>query len=198
MPRPRQRRTRVRSRSTLGISEEHVGWREPGEQKAEFQDFVENILYWATIHGTNVAFFKFSTRTFGTKRAVMADLKRQWNLFTERGVWRRIESALWVFADHRRAHVHLIAELPAGVSMTSVRNAWRGGFTHAQLVRRPRSSVLGAYLAAQWSGHPGKRPERLRYWGLKRRERQCLACKKPTAPPPSPPYPSSGPQWRRG
>lgn len=166
--------------------------------KRTFQDIVENILYWGIIRRRQVAFFSFTVATeTHDPDVVMMELKKLWALFIQHELWRRIEHAVWVFADHKRPHIHLVAEMPAGISFEVLLQEWPAADKHG---RRVFSSLrLGAYLAVQWKGHGArgsKRPERRRYWGVKRQDRRPLGCMKALPPSPQAGIPSIRPDLR--
>jgi hypothetical protein len=143
-----------------------------------------------------VYFFTLSSAAFGSDSRVMADLKRRWSLFQQSTVFRKIPSAVWIFGDHERPHIHLVAVIPSQLTVHAVRDRWNGGFSNGEKLR-PDHARLATYLAAQFRSDARKTPIRQRRFGFRHPPSAGLACREPDpsrSPPGSSPIASPIPE----
>lgn len=145
-------------------------WREPNKRQARrFSKALTTLVDHAVANGLRVHFYRFTSRRhrFGPDAEVMADLKAQWSLFIQKEVWRRVVGAIWVFADHERPHIHLVAVLPASLPVNELRSKWCAGFTYAKPVDTSNYTRLGLYLAAQQRPRSGNGRSPHRNFGVR-------------------------------
>ena len=180
----------------------HKWFREPNpEQLAVFMPRVQATIDYAARNGLRVGWFTFTSRIPAPRarhrrRAVVtADIARCWRRFRHKTAWRNVVAGLVVFATHGRPHVHVLAVMPKGLNLRSLRCAWSGGITHAELVPAPADAVaLANYCAAQASASSRKALSPRRSFSYRAPPAEHLVYQPtPHAPaPPSPPLPPHG------
>lgn len=127
------------------------------------------MVAFARAYGLRASFYTLSSGRFGSDhQQILLDLKRRWSLFIQSTVWRKVLCAAWVFGDHERPHIHLVAVLPPDLPVHAIRNRWDAGFSNAKPVDLVNYARLGSYLAAQGDLAARKTRARHRYFGVKR------------------------------
>ena len=181
----------------------HTWFREPNpEQLAVFMPRIQAMIDYAARNGLRVGWFTFTSRSPAPRarhlrRAVVtADIARCWGRFRHKTAWRNVVAGLVVFATHGRPHVHVLAVMPKGLNLRSLRCAWSGGITHGELVRAPADAIaLANYCAAQASASPRKALSSRRSFSYRAPPAEHLVYQ-PTPYTPAPPSPPPASPWR--
>ena len=102
----------------------------------------------AVSHGLRAFLLTFTSRCFGSPAEVLDHVKVRWGSFQQKGVWRRVVAALWVFGDHEHPHVHVLVVLPPDMNVRDLLKHWGAGFTHSRAAYGD-AARLADYFAAQ-------------------------------------------------